>query len=392
MFVKVAHFKELIVSSFECPHCGNRNNEVRSAQSLSDRGCCYTVQVKTLQDLNRQVVSTESATIRLEEDDFEIPPSSEHSVLTTIEGIVAQCRSNLSDVLLRCEDSGVSEKLLLLTERFTAYLNGLLPFTFKLSDPSGNSYVEPLQGDLPETVQLERFVRTPEQLEELGYATEPVVNGQEPADKLDDRIQVFKTGCPNCMAETDTRMCTVEIPYFKNVVLMATCCEACGFKSNEIKTVGAVSEFGRRITLRTSCEEDLSRDLLKSETASLRIPELDFELGCGTLGGKFTTLEGILRDIYEELAERVPFAIGDSAQEQASSVKVLAEKIQQFANGAAFYSVVVDDPLANSYVQNFFAPDNDPQLAIEDYERSHEQNEDLGLNDICVGTAAVEGN
>lgn len=30
----------------------------------------------------------------------------------------------------------------------------------------------------------------------------------------------------------------------------------------------------------------------QSETASLEIPELDFEVGGGILGGKFTTLEG----------------------------------------------------------------------------------------------------
>lgn len=38
--------------------------------------------------------------------------------------------------------------------------------------------------------------------------------------------------------------------------------------------------------------------------------------------------------------------------------------------------------VANSYIQNLFAPDPDPQLHIENYERSWEQNEELGLNDM----------
>lgn len=38
---------------------------------------------------------------------------------------------------------------------------------------------------------------------------------------------------------------------------------------------------------------------LQSETCSVEIPELEFELGMGALGGKFTTLEGLLKDIRD---------------------------------------------------------------------------------------------
>lgn len=40
--------------------------------------------------------------------------------------------------------------------------------------------------------------------------------------------------------------------------------------------------------------------------------------------------------------------------------------------------------MANSYMQNLYAPDPDPNMTIEIYERSWEQNEELGLNDIRV--------
>ena len=51
--------------------------------------------------------------------------------------------------------------------------------------------------------------------------------------------------------------------------------------------------------------------LLQSETCGLSIPEIELVLQAGTLGGRFTTLEGILDQVYEELSEKV-FA-GDSA-------------------------------------------------------------------------------
>ena len=39
----------------------------------------------------------------------------------------------------------------------------------------------------------------------------------------------------------------------------------------------------------------------KSETASVKIPELDFEMVGGTLGGRFTTIEGLLTQVKEQV-------------------------------------------------------------------------------------------
>lgn len=50
----------------------------------------------------------------------------------------------------------------------------------------------------------------------------------------------------------------------------------------------------------------------QSETAGLSIPDIDLTLQHGTLGGRFTTLEGILIQVYEELSEKV-FASGDAS-------------------------------------------------------------------------------
>lgn len=49
----------------------------------------------------------------------------------------------------------------------------------------------------------------------------------------------------------------------------------------------------------------------QSESCGLSIPEIDLVLQAGTLGGRFTTLEGILDQVYEELSEKV-FAGSDS--------------------------------------------------------------------------------
>lgn len=60
------------------------------------------------------------------------------------------------------------------------------------------------------------------------------------------------------------------------------------------------------------------------------------------------------------------------------------------------FTIVLDDPLANSYIQNLYAPDDDPNMTTEIYERTHDQNEELGLNDMNVDDYGhidvVEGN
>lgn len=68
------------------------------------------------------------------------------------------------------------------------------------------------------------------------------------------------------------------------------------------------------------------RDLLKSDSAMVMVPELELELGPGTLGGVFTTVEGLLTKIRKSLQESNPFAVGDSTtlhhSEDASVVDV----------------------------------------------------------------------
>lgn len=58
-------------------------------------------------------------------------------------------------------------------------------------------------------------------------------------------------------------MLITDIPHFKDVVLMATNCEACGHKTNEIKSGTGIEEKGIRITVRIKDENDLKMDVIK---------------------------------------------------------------------------------------------------------------------------------
>ncbi len=174
---------------------------------------------------------------------------------------------------------------------------------------------------------------------------------------------------------------------------MCFVCEFCGFKSTEIKSGGAISEMGQRITLKVMSESDLKRDLLKSTTASLRIPEVDLEVTAGTLGGTFTTVEGMIMQVVEQLntTPQCNFCGGDSGavDTNLTPMQRFVDRLKALLELKAPFTLILDDPLANIYIQNSRAhlkpPDNaDPQLTTENYERSWEQDEDLGIHQMSV--------
>jgi zinc finger protein len=103
----------------------------------------------------------------------------------------------------------------------------------------------------------------------------------------------------------ENSMCTISVPYFKDMLIMAFSCPHCGAKNNEVKSNGEISEMGKMIKLAANCEDDLKRDLFKSETAAVIIPELELELSYGTLGGVYTTVEGVLEKILYHLDSNV---------------------------------------------------------------------------------------
>lgn len=234
-----------------------------------------------------------------------------------------------------------------------------------------------------------------------------------------DEVLKFPTNCPSCHAHTQTEMCIVNVPHFKEVIIMSMLCEHCGFKSSEIKSGGAFSTAGTKLTLLVKQQEDLSRDVIISSTAAVFLPELDLALNEGGLEGMYTTVEGLLLKIHDRLSNNGPFSIGETsikeclttnAGESISSCEIgerfadILIRLSKMAEGRILpVTLVISDPLSNSFIgslQKFPSKQSsqsekdsstmcaesllDPGLRIEAYTRTNEQNELLGLNDICT--------
>ncbi|KAJ8145846.1 hypothetical protein OY671_001069 [Metschnikowia pulcherrima] len=421
LLTKIPFFREIIIMSFECPHCGLKNSEIQPAAQIAEKGSRYIFKIENKEDFNRQVVKSETATCMFTELELEIPP--ERGQLTNIEGLLSEMVQNLSvDQPARKEaQPEVYEKLNAFIEKVKSCLNGdegSLPLTFYVDDPAGNSWVEFTPGQPSHKWSMYEYNRTAEQNVFLGLISADDVaqqkkieseqkkaatnsnvssslnndnpkssgfsqNDNNDIENLSSEVQTFHATCSACFQPCETNMKSVDIPHFKEVIIMSTFCEHCGYKSNEVKTGGAIPDKGRKISLKITDPDDLARDILKSETCGLRIPELNLDLTPGTLGGRFTTIEGLLTQVYEELHSRVFTQTSDSMDEETKQRwTAFFAKLQDASDGKIGFTVVMEDPLAASYVQNVYAPDNDPHMTIEDYDRTAEQNEDLGLNDM----------
>lgn len=64
-------------------------------------------------------------------------------------------------------------------------------------------------------------------------------------------------------------------------------------------------------------------------------------------------------------------------------MKEFTQKLDDIIAGKLFgIHIVLDDPAGNSYMQNVYAPETDPEMETIHYERTFEHNEELGLNDM----------
>ncbi|XP_044138200.1 zinc finger protein ZPR1 [Bufo gargarizans] len=387
LLTKVPFFKEIIVSSFTCDSCDWTNTEIQSAGRIQDQGVRYSLSVRNKRDVNREVVKTDFASTHIPEIDFEIPACTQKGALTTIEGILERTIAGLQQEqpLRRAENAQVAKKIEEFISKLQSLKNGETPFTIIIDDPSGNSFVEnPFVPQKDEALTVTHYRRSEEQNSLLGIESlDGQKDGEEKPEDLKDEVLQFQTNCPECNAPAATNMKLVQIPHFKDVIIMATNCDACGHRTNEVKSGGAIEALGTKITLHITDPSDLTRDILKSETCNVSVPELEFELGMGALGGKFTTVEGLLKDIRELVVDKNPFTLGDSSMsDRKEKLQEFGKKIDQIIEGQMKAHFVLDDPAGNSYLQNVYAPEEDPEMKVEKYERSYEQNEDLGLNDM----------
>ncbi|KAL9118974.1 MAG: hypothetical protein Q9187_004468 [Circinaria calcarea] len=401
--------------SFYCQHCHFKNTEVQSAGEIQEQGVKYVLQMDHSADMERQIVKSDTGVFRVEDLDLEIPPG--HGKLTNLEGVLSEILRDLEHGQKRRkrEEPDLYEKLDAIIQFLLKMMNGgRFPYSISLDDPAGNSWIEPSPKDTASKYTRTEYPRSPEQNAALGLGdgeieelesheakaarlgiTGPVVSGpveggtMHGVEILHGQMYSLPCLCPGCRKYAMMNVQMVNVPYFKQVIISAVVCSDCGYRTNDVKTGGEIPNQGQRILLRIKDPIDLRRDILKSETCCLRIPACRVEVVPGTMGGRFTTVEGLLTQIRDDLRGSI-FDVDDASCSGGDSMPEERKKgwddffavLDQAIRGEMQYTIHLEDPLSNSYIQSLTAPNRDPQIEIEDYERTQEEEEELGLADM----------
>jgi zinc finger protein len=224
-------------------------------------------------------------------------------MLTTIEGLLRSILADLSmgQPLRRATDEAAYTKIETILDGLRAIVGHeddehpvpeetqFPPFTLQLNDPAGNSFIEFLNASssssdttstvLPGTIDdpmwsMRTFERTkqqnillglesPEDADGDGENASSEKKGDDDEEESPEEVYIFPGTCSSCKLPLDTKMKKVNIPYFQDILIMSTNCQHCGYRDNEIKSGSAISEKGKKITLKIEDREDLSRDMLK---------------------------------------------------------------------------------------------------------------------------------
>lgn len=458
MTVKIPYFRELILASFECETCGETNNEVTFGGEIQVKGCRFELTVERREDLNRQLIKSDTASVRLPDLDFEIPARSQRGGISTVEGVLSTAAQNLRmyQAERMAQQPEVGAAVAQIITRLTMLATGLeLPFGLVVDDPAGNSFIEnKLAPAADPQLKVTHYTRTPTQdiavglqpsmearetgvvddanaahgalpgeavaglsrmLDQFGVdpdrQTDPTPTaedgsgdgggggggGEQEEDGLTSsqlgrrEIVRIPTPCPHCFVEGETLTCMADIPHFKEVIIMAFDCAECGYRSNEVKGGGGVPARGQETRLEVKSMDDFRRDVLKSDSAVVLIPEIELEAAQASLGGMYTTVEGLLKKVHETMVSSRPLIDGDSSQaedeQQLDQWTLFVRRFKSVVEGRLFpFTLILRDPLANSFVGGLpWVPlDEDPSISVQDYTRSYDEDEEYGLHDINV--------
>jgi zinc finger protein len=169
LLTDIPFFRSVIISSFSCEFCYLRNTEVQSSGALCEFGCAIKLKVTSKEDLKRDIVRGEWATTYLPELELTIPCTNK-GYMSTLEGFLSSFRDDLqlSQPQRRLQNPEYADKIDEFIHKLNKYIameDDILPFTFRLVDPSGSSFIQNLKAPEPDpNLVIEKFTRTADQL------------------------------------------------------------------------------------------------------------------------------------------------------------------------------------------------------------------------------------
>ena len=92
-----------------------------------------------------------------------------------------------------------------------------------------------------------------------------------------------------------------KIPFFREVIISAFCCDSCGYKNSEIQFAGKLEDYGVKYEVNVINTVAFNRQVVKSDNCTIKVPEAGLEIPPETQKGSIKTLEGYFVSTIEGL-------------------------------------------------------------------------------------------
>ena len=151
--------------------------------------------------------------------------------------------------------------------------------------------------------------------------------------------------CPICMKDTLTLMeMDRDVPYFGKVYIFSMSCSDCGYHKADTESE---KNEPAKYTLEITSEEDMNIRVVKSSTATVKIPRImSIEPG-PTSNGYITNIEGLLNRV-KVMLEKARDDAEDN--EERKKAKNMLKKVQDAMWGNDKLTVILEDPHGNSAI------------------------------------------
>ena len=106
-----------------------------------------------------------------------------------------------------------------------------------------------------------------------------------------------------CGEQGTTKFMFTKIPFFKETIISAFSCEACGTKNSEVSFAGKLEDYGVKYEVNVINGVAFNRQIVKSEFCTITVPEAGLELPPATQKGSIKTIEGYFRSTIEGLQQ-----------------------------------------------------------------------------------------
>jgi zinc finger protein len=178
--------------------------------------------------------------------------------------------------------------------------------------------------------------------------------------------------CVNCEKNGKTTILLTKVPFFRELMITSFSCEECGFHNNEVQFAGKLCDFGVEILFRAIDKKDLNRELIKSEHSVIHFEEIDLEIPANGKA-EINTIEGYLLRTYNELNFHQALR-KIHEPENYEKLAVFLGNLKQVIDGEKLpLTIKIRDPSGNSTIKNPYAPKQDKNLEIRNFERSVEE-------------------